>query len=210
MSPLGAASIRSQIKKSGILRRSGRRGVREFVTEEDISGIIRYFTHQVKKFRYFTHQGVPTTFHPPTKRLISTLVFPEMTWSGSGSCGFRHFTHHSDVSMVYTPFFDISHTKCRWFTHRLFQKASSLQSLINGYPQRNTLFNTKIFNTRWLRQRLVDKYSAEMTMLPLKARGPTLSDRANRYGPHWSHPFQQPRPELVPLSERRHSEGSGC
>jgi bifunctional pyridoxal-dependent enzyme with beta-cystathionase and maltose regulon repressor activities len=58
----------------------------------------------------------PSTFHPPDTTL----------------------------STVYTPFFAISHTKFRQFTHRPLLKRQSEQWLIDGYPQRNTLFNTSI------------------------------------------------------------------
>lgn len=48
--------------------------------------------------------------------------------------------------MVYTPFFDTSHTNLRWFTHRPHPKRPPNQELANRYPQRNSLI-TQVFNT---------------------------------------------------------------
>lgn len=45
--------------------------------------------------------------------------------------------------MVYTPSFDGLHTDFRWFTHQPSKILRQTQSLIEHYPQRNTLFNTK-------------------------------------------------------------------
>ncbi len=61
----------------------------------------------------------------------------------------RHITHRNrpfvishtgrEVSTVYTPSFDISHTLFRQFTHRPFPIRQQHQRLVDDYPQRNSL-----------------------------------------------------------------------
>ncbi len=175
MSPFGAASIRSHTKKSGV-RRSGNNGDRSLgkadaasfrsIVLDSISmrPILRYFTHQVKHFRYITHRppchvyADPHTPNRPSRDSPNAVPFP----FEFRDAPLRYFTHrlprfdphksHFDTSpttpptsMVYTPFFDALHTKFRWFTHRPFPIRPRTQQLAKGYPQRNSLI-TQVFN----------------------------------------------------------------
>jgi hypothetical protein len=93
----------------------------------------------------FGHGADTSSFHTPSQA-NSSFHTP--------SAKIRHFTHQKcrfDIShterqssMVYTPFVDGLHTEFRWFAHRPLPKRAKAQTVIEHYPQRNSIFNTSI------------------------------------------------------------------
>lgn len=93
--------------------------------------------------------------------------------------------------MVYTPVFDISPTKFRWFTHRAFRITPPEQAVNKGCPQRNTLFNTRYLTHTSARPCLVDKSSGGGVRAGALERKPLRDHRDASRGRH------QPRSRFV-------------